>query len=134
MDGLSLLRCARNAGLRVEAAGEKLLIRGPRRAEPMVKLLADHKAAVLAVLASTVDSALEPVRWFERTVPVAECEPGLEQPCAARRGRVQELDRAILHFCCQCGAYAPFGFGVRLRAGQSGQWYCFDHRPRPSRI
>ena len=51
MDGLSLLRQARNAGLRLEAAGDKLKIVGPKRAEPVVKLLAAHKAEVLAALA-----------------------------------------------------------------------------------
>ena len=41
-----------------------------------------------------------------RIVPVADGEPGLEQPCAARRGRVQKLDGAFLHFCCRCGRFA----------------------------
>jgi hypothetical protein len=50
MDGLTLLRRARDAGLRVEADDGKLLIRGPKRAEPVVKLLARHKTEVLAAL------------------------------------------------------------------------------------
>jgi hypothetical protein len=54
MDSLVLLRQARDAGLRVEAAGDKLLIRGPKRAEQVVKLLAEHKAEVLAVLTLSV--------------------------------------------------------------------------------
>jgi hypothetical protein len=33
-------------------------------------------------------------------------EPGLEQPCASRRGRIIEIDRAFLHFCVRCGAFA----------------------------
>jgi hypothetical protein len=52
MDGLTLLRRAYDAGLRVEAAGDKLLIRGPKRAESVVQLLAEHKAEVLEALAA----------------------------------------------------------------------------------
>jgi hypothetical protein len=121
MDGLSLLRRARDAGLRVEAAGDKLLIRGPKRAEPVVKLLAEHKPEVLAALALTPG--------FARVVPLAIAEPALDQPCTVRRGRVQELDRVFPHFCCQCGRFGAFGYGVRLRAGQLGRWYCGEHRP-----
>jgi hypothetical protein len=50
---------------------------------------------------------------------------GVEQPCASRRaGRVQHLDGAFLHFCCHCGRFAAFGYGVHLRAGRLGRWYC----------
>jgi hypothetical protein len=51
MDGLTLLRRARDAGLAVVAEGDKLVICGPKRAEPIVHLLIEHKAAVLAALA-----------------------------------------------------------------------------------
>ena len=50
MDGLTLLEEAREAGLTVRADGERLRIRGPRRAEPMVQRLIAHKADVLAAL------------------------------------------------------------------------------------
>jgi hypothetical protein len=63
MDGLDLLRRARDAGLRVEAAGDKLLIRGPKRSGAVVKLLAEHKTEVLAALSP---SATEARRWSER--------------------------------------------------------------------
>jgi leucyl aminopeptidase (aminopeptidase T) len=53
MDALALLRRARKAGLRIEPAGDKLMVRGPKRAEPVVKLLAEHKAEVLAALVKT---------------------------------------------------------------------------------
>src|ERR1700691_4854194 len=109
MDGLTLLRRARDAGLRVEAAGDKLLIRGPKRAEPVVKLLAQHKAEVMAALADTMHEAarLAPSLWFKRVIPPAESESGLEMPCASRRGRVYVLpDGLFLHFCAECGAWA----------------------------
>ena len=51
MDAVALLHRAQEAGLRIEPMGEKLLVRGPKRAEAVVKLLASHKAEVLAALA-----------------------------------------------------------------------------------
>ena len=51
MDAVALLHRAQEVGLRIEPMGDKLLIRGPKRAEPVVKLLAEHKAEVLAALA-----------------------------------------------------------------------------------
>ena len=69
-----------------------------------------------------------------RVVPVAIGEPGLEQPCACRRGRVQVLDGVFLHFCCRCGRFAAFGYGVRLRAGELGRWYCGEHRPEAYQV
>ena len=47
MDALALLHRAQEAGLRVELIGDKLLVRGPKRAEAVVKLLAEHTAEVL---------------------------------------------------------------------------------------
>jgi hypothetical protein len=119
MDGLTLLRSARDAGLRVEADGDNLLIRGPRHAEPVVKLLAEHKAEVLAALAML--GAVELPR---------EDEPGSEHPCVARRGRVEgPADGIFLHYCVVCGRWGGFGCGVNLRAGRLGRWYCAEHRP-----
>src|SRR5262245_17808621 len=93
MDAVALLHCAQEAGLRIEPMGGKLLVPGPKRLEPIVKLLAEHKAEVLAVLGNTVHESgpLAPAPWFDGKVRVAEGEPGLEMPCAARRGRTQEV-------------------------------------------
>jgi hypothetical protein len=132
MDGLTLLHRARYAVLRVEAAGGKLVIRGPKRAEPVVKLLAEHKAEVLAALADTAHDAelLAPSPWFKR-VPPTEGDPGLEMPCASRRGRVHELpDGLFLHFCVECGAWGTFGYGANLRAGKPGSWFYAARRPQ----
>jgi hypothetical protein len=52
MDGVTLLRRAEQVGLRVEAAGDQLKIRGPKAAEPVVRLLAEHKREVLRALAN----------------------------------------------------------------------------------
>src|SRR5271170_6073935 len=51
MDGLTLLRDARAAGLSVRTEGERLVIRGPRRAEPVVHVLIAHKPDIMAALA-----------------------------------------------------------------------------------
>lgn len=55
MDALALLHRAQEVGLSIEPMGDKLLIRGPKCAESVVKLLAEHKAKVLAAL--TPDSS-----------------------------------------------------------------------------
>ena len=54
MDALIVLSRARDAGLKVEAVGDKLMVRGPKRAEAVVKLLAQHKAEVLAALSPPI--------------------------------------------------------------------------------
>jgi hypothetical protein len=74
MDGLTLLRQAREAGLAVVAEGEKLVIRGPRRAELLARLLIEHKPEVLTALVSAEDHPVardrdyrvvieDPARW-----------------------------------------------------------------------
>jgi hypothetical protein len=62
-------------------------------------------------------------------IMIASGEPPLSEPCAARRGRVQETDNTTARFCMECGRIAPFGYGVHLRVGQAGHWYCGEHRP-----
>ncbi len=119
MDGLTLLQSARDAGLRVEATGDKLLIRGPKHAEPVVRLIAEHKAMVLAALAMPGAVALP-----------YEDEPGSEHPCGTRRGKVEARAKGIfLHYCVACGRWGGFGCGENLRAGRLGRWYCAAHRP-----
>ena len=68
MDGLTLLRCARDAGLAVAAQGDKLVIRGPKRSEPVALLLLEHKPEVMAALvpakaAPDVDDEPVPAWW-----------------------------------------------------------------------
>jgi hypothetical protein len=50
MDGLTLLDRARRAGLAVRVQGETLVIRGPKRAEPLARMLIEHKPDVVAAL------------------------------------------------------------------------------------
>jgi hypothetical protein len=133
MDALALLQRAKEAGLCVEAAGDKLKVRGPKQAEQVVKLLAEHKLEVLAALAKVAHDAelLSPAPWFKRVVSPVKGEPGFESACATRRGRIEKLpDGLLLHFCAECGAWGAFGYGVNLRMGRLGRWYCAKHRPQ----
>jgi hypothetical protein len=69
MDGLTLLRRARDAGLAVVTEGEKLVIRGPRRAEAIARLLIEHKPEVMAALVAkpVPDAQLDPApAWWRR--------------------------------------------------------------------
>jgi hypothetical protein len=59
--------------------------------------------------------------------PQPEDEPPYDQPCVARRGRVQRQGCAFLHFCVTCGAWGAFGYGVT--GDRPGLWYCLPHRP-----
>src|SRR5690348_9712288 len=64
MDGLTLLRRASEAGLAVTAEGDRLVIRGPKRAEPVARLLIEHKPSVLAALAPSMES--RDAAWWRR--------------------------------------------------------------------
>jgi hypothetical protein len=108
-----LLQMLTNIGATIKPAGDHLILRAgdvPVPADVVARVRA-AKADLLALL----------------TAP----EPGFELPCFARRGRiVQGADELFLHFCCECGAWAPFGYGVKLREGRAGRWYCAEHKPR----
>ena len=50
MEALTLIRQAQVAGLAVEAQGDKMIVRGPKSAELIVRRLAEHKPAILKAL------------------------------------------------------------------------------------
>ena len=50
MDILTLLRQARDVGLTLKPEGDKLQVKGPKAAEPVVMLLRDHKPEVMRAL------------------------------------------------------------------------------------
>jgi 5-methylcytosine-specific restriction endonuclease McrA len=108
-------------GATIEQAGDRLLLRPGAKPVPaaIIRRVREAKAELLVLLQQTLELR------FERVID-AKGEPGLEQPYAARRERVQELDRTFLHFCLHCGRFAAFGYGVHL---SSGRWYCGEHRP-----
>jgi hypothetical protein len=36
----------------------------------------------------------------------------------------------FLHFCVDCGRFGSYGYGIHLRSGQLGRWYCREHPPQ----
>jgi hypothetical protein len=87
-----------------------------------------HEPARHAQTVPIVPSALIAAQ-SAAVVPITTSGPGLEQPCASRRGQVLEVDGVFLHFCCRCGRFGAFGYGAHLKAGRLGSWYCREHRP-----
>ena len=67
MDGMILLKEAQAAGLKIEAIGNTLRIRGPKRAEPIARQLLKNKQAVLAELKRDTDVTLEVPCWDPET-------------------------------------------------------------------
>jgi hypothetical protein len=62
MEGLTLLREARAAGLSLARDGDELVIRGPRRAEPVARMLLSRKPEVIRALS---DATGWPARHHE---------------------------------------------------------------------
>jgi hypothetical protein len=62
MEGLTLLREARAAGLSLARDGDELVIRGPRHAEPVARMLLSRKPEVIRAL---VDATGWPARHRE---------------------------------------------------------------------
>jgi hypothetical protein len=96
----------------------------------ILDLLSRNKAEVLALLRARADANKPLTPTPSSLTGAPPPEPGLEEPCAARRGRVQEINGLLLRFCVECGRFGPFGYGVGLRAGRLGRWYCREHRPQ----
>src|SRR6516162_222430 len=133
MSAAEALQAAQNAGVEIGIDGDNLVLEASAPPPAAVlDLLSRHKAEVLALLAATAreNKPLAPTPLSQRGERPTEGEPGHEQPCDARRGRVEELNGVFLHFCVECGRFGPYGYGVRLRASQLGRWYCNEHRPR----
>ena len=79
MDALTLLDEAHAAGLSVRSDGERLVVRGPKQAEPIALRLLDAKPDVMAVLVDNEvehlgwdEDTAELVRWFLTAAPPAE--------------------------------------------------------------
>jgi hypothetical protein len=129
-------------GATIQPAGDRLILRAGATPVPagLVSRVRQAKAELLATL-GTDNVKGEPAAleanlvaqpdWFQRFALPAGGEPSFDEPCAARRGRIEELPgRMFLHFCIECGRWGAFGYGVNLRAGRLGGWYCATHRPQ----
>jgi hypothetical protein len=138
MSAALALKAARDSGIFIGIDGDDLILEAS--SDPptaVIDLLSRHKAEVLAILAATEYESTERKLLASRVplksvIQPVQGEPGLEQPCAARCGRVEEPGGVLLHFCVECGRFGPYGYDVRLRAGQLGRWYCREHRPQES--
>ena len=75
----------------------------------------------------TEPRVIAPVSWHEHLVPPRVEETPYDQPSPERRGRVERVGPAFLHFCAICGAWGSFGYAVTR--DRPGLWYCGKHRP-----
>ena len=108
MDGVTLIHRARDAGLRLEVAGNALKITGPKEAEPFVRLLAKHKAQVLEALTS---SGLRELLELRKIAPENQ-HGNLPQSAAEEARRDRERDpgpyaSALAALCAKCPAHVP---------------------------
>ena len=95
MDSVTLIHRARDAGLRLEVAGNALQITGPKEAEPFVRLLAKHKAQVLEALTNSGLRELRELRKIASESLQGDLPQSVEEE--ARRDRFEER-AAILEF------------------------------------
>jgi hypothetical protein len=101
MDGLTLLDEARAAGLEVQARDGRLMIRGPRRAEPVVRRLLAHKALVLHALTgggagSDITPDQLPADWhllWDERAAIMEYEGEMPRERAETRALADILDQ-----------------------------------------
>ena len=138
MDAVTLLRRAHDAGLRVKPVGDQLLVQGPRRAEPLVRLLAAHKAEVMAALTKGDDRAGAASRECSGAAQAGDWRDLFDERAAHREfdGGHSRADAERLAFgemilewhhrhgvrpdpdrCAGCGDDMPNQFGLALGDG-----------------
>ena len=121
METLSLLKRAHAAGLTLTPEGEKLVVRGPKRAEPVVRLLAAHKAAVVAALTAAGEPGVQ-----STTAHIAiEFAPDLADMAPAYWRDLYEERCAIRQF----EAGYPKAIAERLAWGETIEAWCDRHPP-----
>jgi hypothetical protein len=135
VDVVTLLHRAHDAGLRLKAIGDQLLVEGPRRAEPLVRLLVVHKAAVMAALTESDNRAglapKEPLTatdveywrdFFDERAAYREFDGGYSRAEAERLAFGEMLlewhrrhgTRPDPHRCAGCGDDMPGQAGLVL--------------------
>ncbi len=104
MDGLTLLKEAKSAGLDVLADGDRLVIRGPRSAEAIARRLLAHKPDVMDALAA--ESAAVPESPGLLLQCIEPDEDAAPRPCATCGG--SDLWESLLGVwrCRHCDAAA----------------------------
>jgi hypothetical protein len=119
VDGLTLLRQAREAGLRVGTDGDRLFVEGPRRLEPMARALLAAKPRVVQALAAEDEvgwriAVMRPQVPVKGAIPLLLARPGVR----FRRGT-----------CCSCGD--PLGRDDRYRCRPCAEAAVAVLRERP---
>jgi hypothetical protein len=103
MDGVTLLCWAHEAGLAVAAEGDKLVIRGPRRAERAAMLLLANKPAVIAAFAADWPARHREALAYWRTLhPTAEAAQLAWGEMLSRWHRLYGR-RTLVWQCAGCG-------------------------------
>ena len=67
-------------------------------------------------------TVIAPLPFAESALIPDLAEPGVDEPCEARRGVVEWRGPAFVHFCSGCGRWGAYGI--------SGRWFCRLHLPR----
>jgi hypothetical protein len=94
VDGLTLLREARLAGLQVTARGDRLVVQGPHRLKAVARRLLAAKATVLEALAVEQEAVTWRIDAMRPQVTVTGAIPLL----IARPGAI-----GLRGGCCSCG-------------------------------
>jgi hypothetical protein len=93
MTATELLAAAERAGLQVRAAGERLIVRGPRAAEALGRVLLARKAEVLAVLTAKPAAAWDAAR---AAAVVAEVDARIDAAVAPGGAANTDVRRRLL--------------------------------------
>jgi hypothetical protein len=135
MEVLTLLRKAREAGLTVSTEGNSLVIRGPRRAEPVVLQLAEKKAEVLAALARAehspqeLDRSVSDPAWWRRHFNIRTIDRELSGFRSHREAELLAFNDLVVEWhkrhgmrpdprcCAGCGDKLPDHVGLVVDRG-----------------
>ena len=107
MDAMTLLREAREAGLAVHIDGDKLVVKGPRTAAPVVEKLRQHKPEIMEALRSPCCPACGRRAGPPLDVSDGCLSHGVTPEMTARWWKLAESMGAVVSFCHCCAGPAP---------------------------
>ncbi len=108
MDGLTILREARAAGLEIKVDGGRLVVRGPKSAAPLAERLLEMKPEIIPLLESEDNEVMWRVEAMRQQI-----RPGLIIPfLVARRDFLDALG-------CRLSCGDPCGPGVGTAADRA---------------